>query len=371
MKKNKIFKICLLVFLFFALTTFFAYSSQIFEKFFSSTSADSNPEEIVVIVDTDSTKNPDYTTLKAAIEGESGGSPKKVTGTDLVANNERLTIICRNSDGGTDAGGPFTISNWTTDADHYINIYVDEEYKHDGTFKDNNGNYTGYTLKSTTNWSTVVIISNNDVIFDGFIIDQNASSGYNAINIGAYLRCRIQNNILVRTNGSRNNALQYYYVTSVPSEQQTELINNLIFSDGGKWSVGIRNDRADAYNNTIYGCTTGFNRGWYPAIWKNNIVVGNDTDWDVDTGLSGTGWNISSDNTAPGSNSITNALIKDSNNTLTAIEKASNNWVIFEDISTMSTANFGLKSVDDAGELNNAINAGDNGQNAPNKNICS
>ena len=56
--------------------------------------------EVTCIVDTDGTKSPDYTSLSAAIAGETGESPKVVEDADLVANDEQLTIECRCSAGG-------------------------------------------------------------------------------------------------------------------------------------------------------------------------------------------------------------------------------------------------------------------------------
>lgn len=91
--------------------------------------------EVTCIVDTDGTQNPDYTSLAAAIAGETGASPKCVTGADLVANDEQLTIECRASSGAADTAS-VTISTFVTDADCYVKIYVPPEHRHNGIYDD-------------------------------------------------------------------------------------------------------------------------------------------------------------------------------------------------------------------------------------------
>jgi hypothetical protein len=91
--------------------------------------------EVICIVDTDATQNPDYTSLAAAIAGETGASPKCVTSADLVANDEQLTIECRASSGAADTT-PVTISGFTTSADCYVKIYVPPEHRHNGKYDD-------------------------------------------------------------------------------------------------------------------------------------------------------------------------------------------------------------------------------------------
>ena len=53
--------------------------------------------EIICIVDTDPAAEADYHSLADAIAGETGASPKCVTGADLVTNGEQLTIELRAS----------------------------------------------------------------------------------------------------------------------------------------------------------------------------------------------------------------------------------------------------------------------------------
>jgi len=58
--------------------------------------------EVTCIVDVDSGGGQHYTSLAAAIAGETGATPAVVTSANLAANDEQLTIECRATSGGTD-----------------------------------------------------------------------------------------------------------------------------------------------------------------------------------------------------------------------------------------------------------------------------
>lgn len=105
--------------------------------------------EVICIVDTDGTKNPDYTSLNDAVIGESGANPKCVTGPNLVSNDEQLTIECRSSNGAADTNpvDPGEIL-FTTDVEHFIKIVVPEGYRHKGIFE---AEPTYYRLYITAN----------------------------------------------------------------------------------------------------------------------------------------------------------------------------------------------------------------------------
>ena len=99
--------------------------------------------EVTCIVDTDGTQNPDYTSLAAAIAGESGASPKCVKGADLVTNDEQLTIECRASSGAADTAA-VSVDGFTRDEDRYVEIYIPPAHRHNGKWS------TGkYRIEST------------------------------------------------------------------------------------------------------------------------------------------------------------------------------------------------------------------------------
>ena len=91
--------------------------------------------EVTCIVDTDATQSPDYTSLSAAIVGEAGATPKCVTGADLVANDEQLTILCRATTGVADTTD-VTISGFTVDETRCVKILADTGHRHEGVWDD-------------------------------------------------------------------------------------------------------------------------------------------------------------------------------------------------------------------------------------------
>lgn len=103
--------------------------------------------KVVCIVDTDATQNPDYTSLAAAIAGETGASPKCVTSADLVTNDEQLTIECRASSGAAEVlSSQITIDGFILDADCYVDIFSPVGHRSNGVWDDDK-----YVLDSYTN----------------------------------------------------------------------------------------------------------------------------------------------------------------------------------------------------------------------------
>ena len=88
--------------------------------------------EVTCIVDVDGAQNPDYTSLSAAIAGETGASPVAVTSADLVANDEQLTIECRTSNGNADTADRGIVTGFTTNSTCYVHVYVPPAHRHRG-----------------------------------------------------------------------------------------------------------------------------------------------------------------------------------------------------------------------------------------------
>ena len=83
--------------------------------------------ERLKVVDTGGTG--DYSSLAAAITGEAG---------DLISDNVYLRIKCQCTEGAADTS-LVTITGYTTDASHYIEIFTDptESYRHEGKWDEN------------------------------------------------------------------------------------------------------------------------------------------------------------------------------------------------------------------------------------------
>ena len=90
-----------------------------------------------------------YSSLNAAIVGESGATPVVVTDADLADNDEQLTISCRASrrPDGTHAADTTAVSvtGFTTDADNYIKVIAGADHRHAGA-----GSDTKYRLVGST-----------------------------------------------------------------------------------------------------------------------------------------------------------------------------------------------------------------------------
>ena len=266
--------------------------------------------EVTCIVDTDGTQNQDYTSLAAAIAGETGASPKCVTSADLVANDQQLTIECRASSGAAD--GAAEVDGFTQDEDRYVEIYIPPAHRHNGKWstgkyriestvqdilyiKDSYTRVRGIQVKgSSTDWynRTVVIDAAADyVVFEDFIIIndcQRENMGQYAVGFkasgtsgGVDKHDLVRNGIIICKNYTRRGFYSYMW-------------------------------NAKLFNVTIYGGEYGI-ASWYSnlavAQFTNIVAVGASVSCFYDES-SGSGfstssdYNASDDGTAPGANSI-------------------------------------------------------------------
>lgn len=139
--------------------------------------------EVTCIVDTGNGAGTHYTSLAAAIAGETGATPAVVTGANLVTNDEQLTIKCRCT-GGT-ADGAAVVNGFTTDATRYVKIWTDpsEGYRWNDASRGANrrtypasGNY--YRIE-TSGGSAVLTVSVIHTLVSGIAIKNTTSgSGY-------------------------------------------------------------------------------------------------------------------------------------------------------------------------------------------------
>ena len=260
--------------------------------------------EVTCIVDTDGTQSPDYTSLAAAIAGETGASPKCVTGANLVTNDEQLTIECRASSGAADAAA--SVDGFTQDEDRYVEIYIPPAHRHNGKWstgkyriestdqdilyiKDSYTRVRGIQVKgSSTGWynRTVRIDEDTDyVVFEDFIIIndcQYEAVGLHAVGfsaIGKYgedKHDRVQNGIIICKNYTE---IGFY---------------------AGSWNSKL-------FNVTIYGGKYGIVSEWAETQFTNIVAVGASVScfYDKAGGFStSSDYNASDDDTAPGANSI-------------------------------------------------------------------
>jgi len=312
--------------------------------------------EVVCIVDTDGEIDVDcdYLTLAAAIAGESGVSPKVVTGADLVDNDEQLTIQCRASDGTVDSAH-VTVAGFTTDADCYVKITSVGAHRHTGEWSD-----LLYRL-AVNDVDGAIQVAGVRTVIEGLQIRSTNSYRHGVKVTDAGRVVTIDGCILLGpggTDGAQAINIQGH------ADQVITVRNSII--DNFARGFGRTNVVASTWNlyaNTVVNCTEyGIGQISYVGTInaRNNIVVGSgDDDFDLSdiTTLNAT-HNISSDDTAPGTDYVRGALIKSAEtDTLTAAQKVIDDapWVIFTD---PAAGDYSLHSEDDGGELNDAVDAG-------------
>ena len=266
--------------------------------------------EVTCIVDTDGTQSPDYTSLAAAIAGETGASPKCVTGANLVTNDEQLTIECRASSGAADTAA-VSVDGFTQDEDRYVEIYIPPAHRHNGKWstgkyriestaqnilyiKDSYTRVRGIQVKgSSTDWYNLTVridAAADYVVFEDFIVVNDCqweSGGPYAVGIyacgtyGVDKHDRVQNGIIICKNYTQKGFYSYLW-------------------------------NAKLFNVTIYGGEYGI-ASWYSdraaAQFTNIVAVGASVSCFYDESSGGgfstsSDYNASDDDTAPGANSI-------------------------------------------------------------------
>ena len=275
--------------------------------------------EVTCIVDTDSGAGYDYTSLNAAIVGESGGSPVVVTGADLVTNDEQLTIECRATSSSADTVQA-NVDGFTTSATCYIKIHTTGAQRHAGVW--DSALYRIDRSGGTNQWEQACLrASDLHVRFDGLQI--RARSSAVATNGALDFDVEVTNCILVGHNTNEDYKLGVV-IDSPGSNAVIKVSNNIIYDFGGTtgaYSGGIRHygnvagSNSIVYNNTVINCVVGIRRDVSSDVnCFNNItqgcVDGFLTDWLWDNGASSANYNLSDlASDAPGSNSVNSSTL--------------------------------------------------------------
>ncbi len=280
-------------------------------------------DEVICIVDTDATKNPDYTSLAAAIAGETGASPKCVKGADLVANDEQLTIECRASSGAADTA-PVTISTFVTDADCYVKIYVPPEHRHNGKYDDQK-----YRIEANVDYAGIIDPAIAYLKING-LQGRNTYSGSGSAYFISKPTARPAGFLIIENCLSSPGFSTYrggIYINEVSANDYISIKNTIIYGCTGIHRSGIHVGGGDSkvvYDLEIYNCVAhGSSRysvivgridtGGSVSI-KNVAAIGASTgDFHI-IDVSGTeaySNNASSDSTALGDDSLINQIEAD------------------------------------------------------------
>ena len=277
--------------------------------------------EVVCIVDTDATQNPDYTSLAAAIAGETGASPKCVTSADLVANDEQLTIECRASSGAADTT-PVTISGFTTSADCYVKIYVPPEHRHNGIYDDQK-----YRIEANAAYAGIIDPAIAYLKINGL----QGRNTYSGSGVGYFIRKAtarpagfliIENCLSSPGSSTSRGGID---INEVSANDYISIKNTIIYGCTGSDSIHVRGGPSKVvYDLEIYNCVAHgssiysvkverIDTGGSVSI-KNVAAIGASTaDFHI-IDVSGTeaySNNASSDSTAPGDDSLINQIEAD------------------------------------------------------------
>ena len=235
--------------------------------------------EVTCIVDTDGTQSPDYTSLAAAIAGETGASPKCVTSADLVTNDEQLTIECRATSGAADTT-PVTIRGFTTDADNYVKISVPAAHRHQGAWDDNKAVFAPVTTSYGMQYM------DSFVYLEGLQIDCVGYGNYCNVGIRWNSPGIVVDSCIIRNSctGSRGSpiGIQPYNVSTT---DKCYIRNCLIYGfrvTGNSYTqagIDVHYSDVAVYNTVISGCIVGGNAGNGTLTFRNCALFDNDDDF--------------------------------------------------------------------------------------------
>ncbi|MBI2450782.1 MAG: hypothetical protein HYV52_00365 [Parcubacteria group bacterium] len=199
-----------------------------------------------------------------------------------------------------------TIDGWTTDATHYIEIFVPISERHNGKWD------TGKYRMEVNTFKGVATIKERHVRIDGLQIavggDQTPRGIYATVGAeGAGSDVRISNNIIKNT----STVINYFPAAGIYSDTDNQVLkiwNNIVYdfsigTGGSTASHGIypADFLGSVYvsNNIVYNNYYGIRHGWNSTILKNNIANGNTTDYFEGVVHASSSNNISQDATSP------------------------------------------------------------------------
>jgi hypothetical protein len=188
---------------------------------------------------------------------------------------------------------PFSLSDWTTDAEHYVRVYTTVEARHDATPG------SGYRLVTTGDrpiYSNVVHFRVEGLeihgLYDSSLVYVRPSAGEGGGEV------HLSHN-LIHGNGVDTGSGIYVY----DYDGVLEAWNNVIYDVGGiGYLGGIQTSRGAAYlyNNTVVDIIAGFAiRSGGMIVAKNNLTEAPGDDF-YGVFYPGSDFNASSDDTAPG-----------------------------------------------------------------------
>ena len=175
--------------------------------------------------------------------------------TPTDAGDDAIAVAsCRSSSGTADTTA-VEINGWTTNADNYIKVWTDPSLgnRHDGRALDSGGNYTGYSMKVTEHWVTMIENTENYTHIEGVIIDGDnyAFSGISASGDTAGIVTYVDS--CIAFNSSHSNAVG--------------------FMSSGNTILKISN--SIAYNLGGYGF---YQHSWQPQYYYNCLAVNCNTE---------------------------------------------------------------------------------------------
>ena len=242
--------------------------------------------EVTCIVDTDGTQSPDYTSLAAAIAGETGVSPVAVTDYDLVTNDEQLTIECRATSGAADTT-ELTIPTFVTDADCYVKIYVPPAHRHNGKWSDSKSR-----LINTATRPHLLTVQISDLVLEGVLLGYShdaQDSSYSLINVEVACNLMVKKCILKGNVGS-NRIATGIFITGTSDGSVVTIENSIICGTNRAEHYANANLREYYSGGTtinIYNCVScdsnlGIDRRNATVTVRNCAVFNNVNDFNND-----------------------------------------------------------------------------------------
>jgi len=286
--------------------------------------------EVICIVDTDGTQSPDYTSLSAAIAGETGGSPACVTSAALTTNDEQLTIKCRATAGGADSTA-VTISGFTTDSTRYVKVIADTGHRHSGKWDTSkyrlDCSSVDGVLTLNANYTVIIGLQVKLTTSDHFQFVVRAAN-YKVTLIGNYIELSATAKASGCITGGGGSADSNFYNNVVVSSSIYNHINSSCLMLVAHPAGSTQN----VYNNTFKGAYYGISNRHdsegvgYVLNIKNNVLVGStDNFYDVGADTLNMSYNASDDadgtsaQTLDDTNSYENDFTDYSNNDMSLV----------------------------------------------------
>ncbi len=200
-------------------------------------------------------------------------------------------------------------SGWTSDATHYLKVYVPVAQRNKGKIKNSAGNYAGFAVVANGDWGTFTIESDYAVI-DGVIVNSNNYANgisFDVTTSGAAINVKIKNSIAYNTN------LPFYaYINT----NMMYIANCIGISSTGNAFARYTWRQAKLYNLTLYNNALGVSASGLGSAYivvKNTISLATGYAFDGSAGFDSAKStnNISSDSSAVGSNPVINKAAAD------------------------------------------------------------